>query len=134
WGRHAIAAALPMSEMVVQPSPLLHPTQVGAPDAMVERTHTSAYCRMCRFLAGCRLGPGLRLHYWAKPAKRGEGLFHPLIRVTAMPDENSTVLVIDDDPSLRASVGRLLRSLGIDVQLFASIADFLRSNPPRGPT
>ena len=47
---------------------------------------------------------------------------------------NSTVLVIDDDPDLRASVGRLLRSLGIDVQLFASIADFLGSDPPDGPT
>jgi len=46
---------------------------------------------------------------------------------------NATVLVIDDDPELRASVGRLLRSLGIDVQLFASIADFLKSNPPDCP-
>jgi FixJ family two-component response regulator len=31
-----------------------------------------------------------------------------------MPDANSTVLVVDDDPDLRASVGRLLRSLGIN--------------------
>jgi FixJ family two-component response regulator len=46
---------------------------------------------------------------------------------------NATVLVIDDDPELRASVGRLLRSLGIDVQLFASIADFLNSDPPDCP-
>ena len=51
-----------------------------------------------------------------------------------MPDANSTVLVIDDDPDVRASVGRLLRSLGIDVQLFASISDFLKSDPSRGPT
>src|SRR5712672_172053 len=51
-----------------------------------------------------------------------------------MPDANSTVLVIDDDPDLRASVGRLLRSLGLDVQLFGSISDFLNSNPPDGPT
>jgi len=51
-----------------------------------------------------------------------------------MPDANSTVLIIDDDPDLRASVGRLLRSLGINVQLFASIADFLASDPPKGPT
>ena len=58
----------------------------------------------------------------------------PLIRVAATPEANSTVLVIDDDPDLRASVGRLLRSLGIDVQLFASIADFLGSDPPHGPT
>jgi FixJ family two-component response regulator len=42
-----------------------------------------------------------------------------------MSSANSTVFVIDDDPNLRASIGRLLRSLGIDVQLFASISDFL---------
>jgi FixJ family two-component response regulator len=51
-----------------------------------------------------------------------------------MSDVNSTVLIIDDDPDLRASVGRLLRSLGIDVRLFASISDFLKSDPPDGPT
>jgi len=51
-----------------------------------------------------------------------------------MSDANSTVLIIDDDADLRASVGRLLRSLGINVQLFASIADFLASDPPKGPT
>src|ERR1700704_3331964 len=51
-----------------------------------------------------------------------------------MPDANSTVLVIDDDPDLRASVGRLLRSIGLDVQLLASISDFFKSNPPDTPT
>jgi FixJ family two-component response regulator len=51
-----------------------------------------------------------------------------------MPDANATVLVVDDDPDLRASVGRLLRSIGINAQLFASIPDFLKSAPPDGPT
>ncbi|WP_046868405.1 response regulator transcription factor [Microvirga massiliensis] len=51
-----------------------------------------------------------------------------------MPEANSTVLVIDDDADVRASVGRLLRSLDMDVQLFASIADFLKADPPDGPT
>src|SRR4249920_2454614 len=51
-----------------------------------------------------------------------------------MPDANPTVLVIDDDSDLRTSVGRLLRSLGLDAQLFASISDFLKSDPPDGPT
>ena len=51
-----------------------------------------------------------------------------------MSDPTSTVLVIDDDPDLRASVGRLLRSGGMDVQLFATISDFLKSDPPVGPT
>src|SRR6476661_3511013 len=50
-----------------------------------------------------------------------------------MPNANSTVLVIDDDPDLRASVGRLLRSLGLDAQLFGSIPDFFKSDPPDGP-
>src|SRR5258706_6007825 len=51
-----------------------------------------------------------------------------------MADANGTVLVVDDDPALRESVGRLLRSLGLDTQLFASISDFLKSDPPDGPT
>src|SRR4029077_11408011 len=51
-----------------------------------------------------------------------------------MPDAKPTVLVIDDDPDLRASVGRLLRSVGLETQLFASISDFLKSEPPDGPT
>jgi FixJ family two-component response regulator len=51
-----------------------------------------------------------------------------------MPDAQPTVLVIDDDPELRASVGRLLRSTGLDTQLFASISDFFKSDPPDGPT
>ena len=50
-----------------------------------------------------------------------------------MPDAKSTVLVIDDDPDLRNSIGRLLRSLGIDARLFASVSDFLSSDPPDGP-
>src|SRR5262249_24128814 len=51
-----------------------------------------------------------------------------------MAEAKSTVLVIDDDPDVRASVGRLLRSLRIDVALFASIPDCLKSDPPDGPT
>jgi len=50
-----------------------------------------------------------------------------------MSEADSTVLVIDDDPDLRASVGRLLRSSGADVELFATISDFLKSDPPDGP-
>ena len=51
-----------------------------------------------------------------------------------MPDAKPTVLVIDDDPALRNSVARLLRSLGLDARLFASISEFLGSDPPDGPT
>src|SRR5882724_4840457 len=51
-----------------------------------------------------------------------------------MPDENPTILIIDDDSALRASVARLLGSLGLATQQFASISDFLASEPPDGPT
>jgi FixJ family two-component response regulator len=51
-----------------------------------------------------------------------------------MADAEPTVFVIDDDPGLLASVGRLLRSLNLDTQLFASIAHFLKSEPPNGPS
>jgi FixJ family two-component response regulator len=50
-----------------------------------------------------------------------------------MPDAKSTVLIIDDDPDLRASVGRLLRSLDLDTRLFSSVSDFLKSDLPDGP-
>jgi FixJ family two-component response regulator len=51
-----------------------------------------------------------------------------------MPDARSTVLVVDDDLHVRESVARLLRSVGLDAQLFASISEFLGSDPPGGPT
>jgi len=51
-----------------------------------------------------------------------------------MPEESPTVLVVDDDPQMRDSIGQLLRSLGMDLQLFASVSDFLKSDKPDGPT
>jgi FixJ family two-component response regulator len=51
-----------------------------------------------------------------------------------MRDAKPTVLVIDDDPDLRASVGRLLRSVGLEAELFATISDFLKSDPRDSPT
>src|SRR3954447_19373118 len=50
-----------------------------------------------------------------------------------MSDGNPTIFVIDDDPELRASVGRLLRSLGFDTHLFASTHEFLMAGPVEGP-
>ena len=51
-----------------------------------------------------------------------------------MTDAKPTVLVIDDDPDLRASVARLLRSLDMNVRPFGTIPDFLKSDLPDGPT
>jgi CheY-like chemotaxis protein len=44
------------------------------------------------------------------------------------------VLVVDHDPQIRDSIAQLLRSLGMDAQLFASISDFLKPDKPDGPT
>jgi FixJ family two-component response regulator len=51
-----------------------------------------------------------------------------------MLDATSTVLVIDDDVHLRNSLGRLLRSVGLNAQLFASVSEFLKSEPTQGPS
>src|SRR5246500_2126401 len=56
------------------------------------------------------------------------------LRVEVMSESGPPVLVIDDDPALRESVGRLLRSVGLDARLFASVPDFLKSDCPDGPT
>src|ERR1700730_14376472 len=51
-----------------------------------------------------------------------------------MLDATSTILVIDDDVDLRNSLGRLLRSVGLNAKLFASVSDFLQSEPTEGPS
>src|ERR1700688_4167840 len=51
-----------------------------------------------------------------------------------MLDATSTILVIDDDVDLRNSLGRLLRSVGLKAKLFASVSDFLNSEPTEGPS
>ena len=54
----------------------------------------------------------------------------PRLAVAMVPVSDSCVVVIDDDPEFRASLGRLLRSVGLNPQLFASTAEYLRFDPP----
>jgi len=51
-----------------------------------------------------------------------------------MRDANPSVLVIDDDPEFRDSVARLLRTVRLETRQFSSVSDFLKSDPPGGPT
>jgi FixJ family two-component response regulator len=53
---------------------------------------------------------------------------------TVKPVDQPIVLVIDDDPSVRRSLERLLRSVGLQVETFASARDFLRKWMPDRPT
>ena len=50
-----------------------------------------------------------------------------------MPESKPIVFVIDDDAAVRGSLGRLLRSVGLNAQLFASALDFLNYDRPNGP-
>jgi FixJ family two-component response regulator len=51
-----------------------------------------------------------------------------------MAETPDTVIVIDDDRDVRESLGRLLRSVGLDAQLYSSVAEFLGAVRPDGPT
>jgi FixJ family two-component response regulator len=51
-----------------------------------------------------------------------------------MGEANPSVLVIDDDPEFRDSVARLLRTVGLHTREFSSVPDFLKADPPEGPT
>jgi RNA polymerase sigma factor (sigma-70 family) len=51
-----------------------------------------------------------------------------------MGEANPSVLVIDDDPEFRESVARLLRTVGLSTRQFSSVHDFLKADPPEGPT
>jgi FixJ family two-component response regulator len=51
-----------------------------------------------------------------------------------MGNADPSVMVIDDDPEFRASVALLLEAVGLQTRQFSSVPDFLRADPPEGPT
>src|SRR5689334_12993837 len=53
---------------------------------------------------------------------------------TTMPAPAATVLIVDDDPAIRRSISRLVRSVGYAAETFATPTDFLRRPLPDGPT
>jgi FixJ family two-component response regulator len=56
------------------------------------------------------------------------------MQAPVMRDANPSVLIIDDDPEFRDSVGRLLQSVGLDTRQFSSVSEFLKADPSDGPT
>lgn len=58
----------------------------------------------------------------------------PKMKEPQAEEVGSTVVVIDDDADIRESLASLLRSLGFQIKLFGSVADFLSAKLPDGPT
>jgi FixJ family two-component response regulator len=52
----------------------------------------------------------------------------------AAPSDEPVVLILDDDPSLRASLSDLLSSMQLQVRAFGSVQDLLQSEFPAGPS
>jgi FixJ family two-component response regulator len=50
-----------------------------------------------------------------------------------MTEEQAIVFVVDDDPSMRAALSDVMRSVGLEVQTFKSAQDFLHSELPHAP-
>ena len=50
-----------------------------------------------------------------------------------MSDEEATVFVVDDDPSVRRSTERLVRSMEFNVQPFATAKEFMDRRRVEGP-
>ena len=51
-----------------------------------------------------------------------------------IPAAEATVFVIDDDARMRSAMERLLKSVGLHAESFATPQDFLRRKPPDGPS
>ena len=59
---------------------------------------------------------------------------NPRASAEAVYDSKSSVAVVDDDAPLRASIVRLLRSVGLDTRAFESVDEYLLSELPDCPT
>jgi len=51
-----------------------------------------------------------------------------------MTSTEATVFVVDDDPSVRKSLARLIESVGFKVETFASAQEYLKQDPCEGPS
>lgn len=55
-------------------------------------------------------------------------------RVKTLKEAHARVVVIDDDDAFRDSLGRLIRSVGIEARLYGTVGEFLSTERFEGPT
>jgi FixJ family two-component response regulator len=57
-----------------------------------------------------------------------------MAKTHTMTEPEATIVVIDDDQAVREALGGLLRSVGLQARLLASVPEFLQTGRPKGPT
>jgi len=77
-------------------------------------------------LSGCRVGRDNLLSLMKNCERR--------LPTASMIEPASMVFVVDDNPSVRRAIKRLIGSLGLQVELFGSTQEFLSSNRPDMPS
>jgi FixJ family two-component response regulator len=55
-------------------------------------------------------------------------------RILTVTTTTPTVIIIDDEPAIREALSRLIRSVGFQAKLLASVDEFLKSGRPQGPS
>ena len=67
------------------------------------------------------------------PQNKLPGRHHPGTLSIPPADDQPVVFVVDDDPSMRATLTDVMRSVGLQVQTFASAREFMDSKLPDAP-
>ena len=67
------------------------------------------------------------------PRSKSQGRHHPGALSIPPADEQPVVFVVDDDPSMRATLTDVMSSVGLQVQTFASAREFMGSKLPDAP-
>jgi len=67
------------------------------------------------------------------PRSKSHTRHEPMAFPVPPADEQPVVFVVDDDPSMRATLADVMRSVGLQVQTFASAREFMSSKLPDTP-
>jgi FixJ family two-component response regulator len=67
------------------------------------------------------------------PRSKSHTRHEPMAFSISPADEQPVVFVVDDDPSMRATLADVMRSVGLQVQTFASAREFMASKLPDAP-
>ncbi len=70
----------------------------------------------------------------ATPCYNPQSFLERMPTMRTAPITKPTVFIVDDDPGIRESISSLVRSVGFQPKLMASVDEFLQSGPLEGPS